>query len=236
MKLIAQENQDERQTLSMFYPSYSINLPSFDMKDRYGLTHTVGGGYTLMSKSRWLLNVEGNYLFGKNVKNSGNLFSAIATSEGYIINQSGTYSNIALSERGFTFWLKGGKLIPLGRPNQNSGLVLLTGIGMIQHKIRIDISQNDAPPLRGDYKKGYDHMCNGPALTEYIGYQYLHKAKRINFFAGLEFTFAMTQSRRAFYFTEMKRPDENRFDMLSGIKIGWVIPIYGKTGHDYYYY
>ena len=220
----------------MLYPTYSLSIPSFDMKDRYGISHAVGAGYTFVFKNKWLLNLEGNFLFGNNIKNAGDILSSITTRDGHIISQSGTYSQVALSERGYTFGLKTGKLITFGKPEQNSGLLLMTGAGMIQHKIRIDVSDNTAPQLRKDYKKGYDHMCNGPALTEFIGYQYLSEAKRINFFAGLEFTFAWTQSRRAYYFAEMMKPNESRFDMLTGLKIGWVIPIYGKSGHEYYYY
>ena len=232
----AQEKQEDRQNLSILYPSYSITFPYFDMRKRYGLSHTVGAGYSFMLKNRWILNVEGNFLFGKNIKISDSLFRFIDTSDGHIIDQSGSYAQISLSERGFTAWLKVGKLIPLGKPNQNSGILLMTGIGMMQHKIRIDVSQNSAPQLRRDYKKGYDHLCNGPAISEFIGYQYLNQVKKINFFVGMDFTFAWTQSRRAYYFSEMISPNENRFDMLSGIKLGWIIPINRKTGHEYYYY
>jgi len=212
----AQDKQDDRKTFSIFYPSYSINLPSFDMKKRFGLSHSIGAGYTLMFKNNWLVNVEGNFLFGKNIKHADSLFRFIVTRDGNIIDQSGNYTQVALSERGFTFWLKAGKLIPFGKPGQGSGLLLMTGAGMMQHKIRIDVSQNSAPQLRSSYKKGYDHMCNGPAITEFIGYQYLQPAKKINFFAGLEFTFAWTQSRRAYYFSEMIRPNERRLICFPG--------------------
>jgi len=232
----AQEKQDERKTLSIFYPSYSINLPSFDMNKRFGLSHSIGAGYTLMFKNNWLVNVEGNFLFGRNIKHADSLFRFLTTRDGNIIDQSGNYAQVALSERGFTFWLKAGKLIPIGKADKGSGLLLMTGAGIMQHKIRIDVSQNTAPQLRSAYKKGYDHLCNGPAITEFIGYQYFKPTKKINFFAGLDFTFAWTQSRRAYYFSEMIRPNEKRFDMLTGIKVGWIIHINRRNGREYYYY
>jgi hypothetical protein len=233
----AQETkEDNRQTFSMIYPSYSIGIPSFDMKDRFGLTQSIGGGYTFMFKNKWLLNADGNFLFGKNVKMADTLFKFIATSDGHIIDQSGTYAQVAVSERGYAFWVKTGKLVPFGKSNPNSGLLIMSGVGFLQHKMRIDVAQNTAMQLRTDYKKGYDHLCNGPALTEFIGYQYLDKAKKINFYAGLDLTLAWTQSRRAYYFMEKMKPDEKRFDMITGIKIGWLVPISRKTGKEYFYY
>jgi len=79
-------------------------------------------------------------------------------------------------------------------------------------------------------------MCNGPALNQYIGYQHIDPGKRLNFYAGFEFTEAFTRSRRAYYFSEKVKPDENRFDLLVGIRIGWLVPFYKKVGREYYYY
>jgi hypothetical protein len=222
--------------MSMFYPSYSFNLPWADLKDRFGYCHTIGGGYTYMTRNHWLITAEGNFIFGNQVKNRASLLDGILTNDGYVINQEGTYANLALTERGYSFWLKAGKLIPMGKVNDKTGMVLSAGAGMLQHKIRIDVSQNDTPQLRKDYRKGYDRLCNGPALTEYIGYQYLDANKKLNFFFGLELTQAFTESRRIYYFSENARPNEKRIDLLTGIKIGWIVPLYRKTGQEYYYY
>jgi len=32
------------------------------------------------------------------------------------------------------------------------------------------------------------------------------------------------------------RPNEKRFDLMAGIKIGWLVPLYRKTGREFYYY
>jgi hypothetical protein len=107
---------------------------------------------------------------------------------------------------------------------------------MLQHKIRIEVPTNSVPALKGDYLKGYDHLCSGPAISQFVGFQHLGNSRKINFFAGLEFTEAYTLSRRSYYFNEMKRPDEKRFDMMSSIKIGWYLPFYKKTREKFYYY
>ena len=153
--------------------------------------------------------VEGNFIFRDGVKNPASILSGISTSDGFIIDEAGVFANVMLLERGFSVMAKVGKLIPVAAPNPNSGLLFQFGGGMLQHKIRIQDPNNSAPQLKGDYKKGYDHLCNGPAISEFIGYQTPGNNRKINFFAGFEFTQAYTFSRRAYYFNEMKRPMKN---------------------------
>jgi len=141
-----------------------------------------------------------------------------------------------LLERGFSLWAKAGKLVPVVAPNPNSGLLFQFGGGMLQHKIRIQDPNNSAPQVKGEYKKGYDHMCNGPAISEFMGYQLLSNDRKINFFAGVEFVQAYTFSRRAYYFNEMIRPSEKRIDLLSTLKVGWYLPLYKKTKQKFFYY
>ena len=232
----AQVSTRDSLALSMFYPSYSINLPFADLKDRFGITHTAGAGYTFMGHNRWLFSAEGNFIFGPDVKNLASLLEGIMTGDGHVISEEGTFANLAITERGYSVLLKAGKLIPLSAANPNTGLVLMAGTGFLQHKIRIDVSQNNAPQLRKEYKKGYDKMCNGPVVSEFVGYQYLDPGKRINFYCGFEFLQAWTYSRRSYYFAEKMRPNEKRFDLMAGIKIGWLVPLYRKTGREFYYY
>lgn len=224
----------------LIYPTYSFGMPGADMAERFGFSHQVGAGYMYKAVNGWSLSVEGNVIFRDGVKNSRSILSGdslgILTNDGFVIDESGTFANVMLSERGYTLWLKVGKLLPVIGPNPNSGLLIQLGAGMLQHKIRIDVPGNTAPQLLGDYKKGYDLMCNGPAFSEFFGYQHLANNMKVNFFAGFEFVQAFTQSRRSYYFAQMKRPDEKRIDLLSSAKVGWYIPINRKTQKRYYYY
>jgi hypothetical protein len=194
----AQVNTKDSLKLHLFYPSYAIHLPLGDMKERFGLSHSIGFGYSYLSKSRWMLNAEGNFLFGPNIKDLPSVLGGITTTDGYVINSEGTFGNLAITERGYTFLVRTGKLYRLGHRNPNSGIIVLAGGGFMQHKIRIDVSKNDVPQLRGDYKQGYDRMCNGPALSEFVGYQHLDNDKRLNFFIGLEAIQAWTADRRPY--------------------------------------
>ncbi len=228
--------KDSSLNISMIYASYGYGMPGGDMAERFGFSHQIGVGFMHKMQNGWSISFEGNFIFRDGVKNQADLLSGILTSDGFLINESGVFANVMLSERGFTLWAKVGKVLPVIGPNPNSGLLLQYGGGMMQHKIRIDVSNNSAPQLKGDYSKGYDHLCNGPAITQFIGYQHLGNNRKLNFFAGIEFVQALTFSRRAYYFNEMIVPDEKRIDLLSSIKIGWHLPLYKKTKQSYYYY
>ncbi len=228
--------KDSALQVSIIYPTYAFSMPGGDMADRFGFSHQIGAGYMLKGKNGWSIAFEGNFIFRDGIKNAGSILSGIMTSDGFIIDGGGVFANVMLLERGFTLWAKVGKLFPVAGPNPNSGILLQLGGGMLQHKIRIEVPGNSAPQLKGDYKKGYDHLCSGPAVSQFIGYQYLGNTRKVNFFAGLEFTEAYTLSRRSYYFNDMMRPDEKRFDLLGSIKIGWYLPLYKKTSQKFYYY
>jgi len=228
--------RDSSLQISILYPSYSLCIPAADMADRFAMSNSIGFGYMLKGEKGWSIAFEGNYIFRDGIKDPASILSGIMTSDGFIIDEGGVFANVMLLERGFTIMAKVGKLFPVIGPNPNSGVLVQFGGGMLQHKIRIEVPTNSAPQLKGDYKKGYDHLCNGPAISQFMGYQHLGNTRKINFFAGLEFTEALTFSRRAYYFNDMKKPDEKRFDMLGGIKIGWYFPLYKKTKQKFYYY
>lgn len=228
--------KDSALNISMFYPVYGFSMPGGDMADRFGFSHQIGAGYMYKGENNWSFAVEGALIFRDGVKNPAGVLSGIITEDGFIIDKTGVFANVMLFERGFSLWTKVGKLFPVIGPNPNSGLLVQIGAGMLQHKIRIEVPGNSAPQLYGDYKKGYDRLCNGPAISQFIGFQHLGNSRKINFFAGLEFVQAFTFSRRSYYFNDMIRPNEKRLDLLNSIKIGWYLPLYKKTPQKFYYY
>jgi len=233
----AQANvKDSALSINMFYATYGFGMPGGDLDERFGFSNQIGFGYMYKAKNGWNISLEGDFIFRDGVKNTQSILSNIATSDGFIIDEAGVFANVMLLERGYTIWAKVGKLFPFAGSNPNSGLLVQLGGGMLQHKIKIQDPNNSAPQLKGDYKKGYDHMCNGPALSQYIGYQYLGNLRKLNFFAGVELVQAFTSARRSYYFNEMVRPDEKRIDLLNSLKVGWYIPLYKKTRQKYYYY
>ena len=77
-------------------------------------------------------------------------------------------------------------------PNSNSGILLMGGAGILQHKIRYEIPDNNAPQLSSEHKKGYDRLSNGPSISQFIGYVHFGNNRTINFHIGAEFTGSRT--------------------------------------------
>ncbi len=228
--------KDSSLNIHLLHVSYGFGMPSADLAQRFGFSNQIGAGYSYKFKSGWIVSAEGNFIFRDGIKNPYSILSGISTHDGYIINNAGVFANVMLLQRGFTLWVKTGKIWPVVGPNPNSGIMFQVGAGMMQHKIRIEIPDNSVVQLAGDYKKGYDHLCNGPAIIQFIGYHHLSNNKKINYYAGAEFIQAFTSSRRLYYFNEMAFANEKRIDILSSLKVGWYIPLYKKTRDRYYYY
>jgi len=222
---------------SLIAASYSYQIPSGNLADRFGNNSNIGLQFLIKTKKNLLYGMDGSFLFGNKIKEK-NLFKNIATKpnvdSSFIISQSGEPAEIRLFERGWMGSLKFGKLFPYFNPNDNSGFVIFASVGLLQHKIRIENPNNNTPQILKEYKKGYDRLTNGIGVSEFVGYVYLSNSRLINFFGGFEFTQAFTQSRR-FDFDKMKKDDTKRKDYLSGIRIGWILPLYKKMPKEFYY-
>ena len=204
------------------------------MANRFGDDYNVGGTFQWKTKKNWLFGVDGNFFFSDHVKEI-NILDKISTSQGFVIGADGYYADVFLYERGFNICGKAGKIFPVIGPNPNSGLLTTLGVGLLQHKIRIEDKGNQAPQLSDEYKKGYDRLTNGLSLTEFNGYINFGSRRLVNFMAGIELTQAFTKSRRNFDFDTMMRDDKSRLDLLFGLRVAWIIPLYKRTPHEYYF-
>ncbi len=216
--------------------SYAYQIPGEDMSTRFGSNFNLGlNTEYITTKSNFIFGLEGQFLFGNNVKTD--VLASLRTPEGSIIADDRTIANILLRQRGFYFGGLVGKIFSLSPSNPRSGIRITLGAGLLQHKIRIqDDPSRDVSPLADEYKKGYDRLTNGLALTQFIGYQLLSRNRRVNFYIGLELTEGFTQSRRDFNFDTRDVNTETRFDLLYGIRAGWVVPFYFGDGSDEIYY
>ena len=214
---------------------YSLQFPLGNLGERFGLNSNLGMGITVKTKRNFLTGAEGNFLFGEKVKEN-DVLSNISTPGGSLIGLDGGFANYSFSLKGYM--LKGyfGKIIALKKPNVNSGLTITFGVGFLQHRIKIDADEDNLPQLDERYKKGYDRLTNGFYLSQFIGYTYLDVRKRINLYAGLEFNEAFTKNRRSWNYNMNAKDDVRRNDILIGIKIGWILPIYFMPTDKYYYY
>lgn len=224
-------------SIPMFYVTYAYQFPGGDMADRFGNNSSIGGGFQWKTGKNWIVGSEFLFLFGNKVKIEDDIMYNLKTDNGYIISMSGNFTNYAIFERGYYISGRLGKLIPVISPNQNSGIVIMGSLGYFQHKVRIEVEKNTAPQLNGDYKKGYDRLAGGFAISQFIGYMHIGDSRLLNFFGGVEIQEAWTKPKRDVNFDTTK-PDliTNRFDLLIGLKVGWVIPIFQRMPQEYYYY
>lgn len=225
--------KDSTISISLVDVGYSFQVPGGDMAKRYGPNSMLGISFGYKTNKNWLWSISGNFLFGSRIKEDS-LFSALTTSQGFMLTNVGTYAEVYLYERGYTAGASLGKLIPWG-PNRNSGIFISAGAGFINHKIRIEVANNNVYALTDEYKKGYDRKTNGLYITEFIGYRYMGNKKLLNFFAGFEFYQGFTQGRRPYNFDQMAPDNNKRLDLLYGLRIGWTLPLYRRDPGTYFY-
>lgn len=228
---------DSSARVPMFSAFYGYQFPAGDMAERFGSNSIIGGDFKLKTKSNWVFGAGFSYLFSQNIDNRDEMLSRVKTSAGEIINNEGAYASWQIFERGFYVTANFGKLIPVLNPNPNSGILLMGGLGYMQHKISIDVEYNAAPQLEGDYQKGYDKLTGGPVTRQFIGYLYMGDSRVINFYAGFELVQGWTWALRDYDFNEMQyTSDAMRKDLLFGIKVGWFIPVNRRAPDKFYYY
>ncbi len=235
--LFAQVNiRDSSIFTPLIYFSYGYQFPGGDLAKQFGDNSSIGGGCMFKTKHNWLIGAEANYMFGQKVKNSDSLLKGISTKDGFVIDANGYMADLVFYERGFNIFAKFGKVIPLLSPNPNSGFTLVAGAGYIQDKIRIHNIGNTAPQLLGDYKKGYDRLNGGVAVTGSIGYMYLSNTRLLNFSVSFEFMQAWTKSYRDFDF-DTGKPDTRKLNsQFYTVRVFWMIPLYRRAPKEFYVY
>lgn len=223
--------------IPMFYVSFAYQTPGGDMSDRFGSNSNIGGGFQWKTNSNWVFGGEFNYVFGKTIKIEDELMSNLRIGTGQIIDQAGNFGIVNNYERGYFILLKAGKLIPIISPNPNSGILLMGGVGYMQHKIRIEVTDNNIPQLTDDYKKGYDRLTGGICLSQFVGYIFFSNSRLTNFYGGIEVTEAFTKPLRDVNF-DTRKPDDvsNRLDLFFGVRVGWILPLFKRMPENVYYY
>jgi hypothetical protein len=215
--------------------SYAGQLPGGDLSARFGYNSNLALNFTVKTKTNWIYSVDFAYIFGNQIRES--MLDSITTKvDHHVIDINGELADVRFYERGFSSTVWVGKLIPVFHSNPNSGLIINLGAGFMEHHIKIEDIANRSPQLAGNLKKGYDKLTNGPSVSEYIGYMFLSNNRYINFNVGFDFMQGFTQDRRDWDYQLMKKDDKQRVDMLSGIRVGWILPLYKRVLKDRYYY
>jgi hypothetical protein len=229
----AQDLKKESIKAPIFSVSYAGQMPLGTLANRFGLNSSIGFSGGLKTKTNFLFELEGTFMFSQNVHED--VLKPLKNSDGFVVNISGQYSAILVQERGFTETISVGKILPIIGPNPNSGLLIKLGIGTIHHKIRIDNQNNLVPELNKNKLPYYDRLTFGFLIKQYIGYYHLSSKRLQNFNFGFEFYQGITRGMRDYQIDLMGPYRDYRLDVLIGARLGWLIPIYRKTNKDFYF-
>ena len=215
------------------------HLPGADLADRFGNNFSAGAGVLGKLRNSIFFGLSATFLTGGKVKED-TILNGISTADGRLIGSQGVQADISLQERGFNIQMHAGKLFPWIGPNPNSGVLFLAGVGILQHKIRIEYLQNEAnnivPALEGDYRKGYDRLSNGVSISEFVAYLNSSNNKLVNFYVGFEAIQAFTQNRRDWNLDAGAKDAQPRLDLMFGLKFGWYFPIYRQHKGKVFYF
>jgi hypothetical protein len=231
----AQSVPDSSINLNMFSFHASGFVPGGDIARRYGLNMGVGGSYWFKTRSNWMLSADFSYFSGNKFKEDS-ILRGVQDEFGYFINSYGEQREVTYYERGYYAGLRGGKLFPVIGPNKNSGIMVTGSVGFLEYKTFFRQEENNIPVITDDYAKMFDYLTNGLALNQFIGYLHLDDKQPLNFYAGFEFYQAWTRCRRDFLYNLQGPENKNRFDMLFGIRVGWIFPVNKKATGTYYYF
>jgi hypothetical protein len=227
----------EPNTAVLFVPNYNAQFPFGNMRDRFGFNSLVSMQLAYKMKKNWIIGAEGGFLFGNKVRENYILDNISNYYRQFINADDGTLINVKLQERGYAIKLTVGKVVPISEKYPDAGLLFITGFGILQHKIAIDVRENVLPQLNKTYRKGYDRMSNGPVISQFIGGIFMERKKFISLYGGVQFDVAFTQNRRPYDFYTKAKDTQKRVDLFLGIKLGWIIPVFLQASDkvEYYY-
>lgn len=211
-----------------------LGLPIADFGDRFGWYGQAGGALYHKSAENWLIGLEANVLYGSQVNEP--VGQNLVNSAGFISSSIGEPALIDPQLRGFTVSARAGKIIEVSKKNRNSGLLLMGGVGFLQHRVRFEGAGSNAPQLDGAYLKGYDRLTNGVLLQQTIAFFFLNNNRLGSFQFGIDFGQGLTHNRRTFNFDTMLPENDLRLDFSIGLRLGILIPVYVSDKDEYYYY
>lgn len=216
--------------------NFMYQLPIGALNDLYTGYFSIGTGFNYKTASHWTFDVNFNYGFGSNVKDS-TILGNLLTSKGDLIDGNGLKATLYMEGR---YWRVGagiGRIIPVSKRYLNSGIWVHLGAGFIQHKIHYTDVDNQIPQIKDDYRKGYDKRSSGVCLSQFIGYVHIGKSRVASFYGGVEFYEMWTRPDRNYDFNLGPTAEiGNKFSGLISFKFGWIVPLYTEKHQMTYYY
>lgn len=232
-ELKAQDMHDTTLSFPFFGFQGGLFVPGADLAKSYGANYSIGACYWRKTKYDVIFGIEYNYIFGDQVRI--NPLDSVSTTNGFVINSVGQFTNVQVYERGHFAMLKLGKIFPGMGPNPSSGLFIKGGAGFWLTQIYYYWNGTVPPQFTGDYIKGYDRLSYGPAFSEDFGYIHFSNNHRLNFSLELELGEGFLKDVRAYSYDTRTTDHSTQFDMSIGLKAAWYFPIYKHAKEQYYY-
>lgn len=232
ISLVSKAQLDSAASLPLVGVHFGGQLPFSDMGTRFGPNLDAGGMFAYKTKRNWIFGAEGTYGFGRNVKED--VLKNLKTTDGFVIDNEGYPADLRISERVVGVHVFGGKIFHLTASNINSGIVATFGAGYMQHKINLYDAQQRIAAVHGDLKYGYDRLSNGVSVSQFIGYLNLSNNRLLNYYFGFTFYEAYTKSIRKLNYDTGLPDKKSRIDILSGFRVGWILPLYKRTPNNFY--
>ncbi len=226
--------RDSSESIPFIRFQYSYLFPSGNYEETFQQANTVGGAFGLKTSSNFEFEIEGNFMFGSKVNQSG-LLLGIANERGDITDSQGELVRISYDLRGFSLFATVGRIIPLKITNRNSGILTQVGVGYLQHRIFIDYRDGDVFQLSEEMLKGYDRLHSGLSLKQFVGYQHFGIKNMYNFYIGIELQQGFTKNRREYNYDTQSFDLDRKLDFLYGFRAGWSIPIRERASEEFYY-
>lgn len=218
----------------VFAVNASLDFPGADMAKRFGTSYRIGPSVMYKTLSNYMFGLKFDFILGGKV-NQDSLLYGVHDAYGSFINTNGQRVGVGIFERGYAVGLQGGKIFPIKPTNPNNGILAMTGLGFVQHRIDIQDKDKLIPQVRGDYEKGYDRLTNGWYLEQFVGFNMFDKGGLLNFHIGLDIMAAFTAGRRDYLYDVRRTDTDGRVDLLFGLRGGIYVPIFKKKSEELFF-
>jgi hypothetical protein len=214
----------------------SFDLPAGDMAKRFGASYRIGPALLYKTEKNWVFGAKFDFITGNKITEDSlmiNIKDKYASNRVFeFINNDGERIGVPIYERGYAVGVHVGKIFPLDPYSPDNGILIMTTVGFMQHRINIYDKDKSVQQIRGQYLKGYDRLTNGAFVEQYAGYTYFAKNGLLNFTLGIDALFGFTQGRRDYLYDVMRPDNQRRFDMLWGLRGGWFVPMFRRKSED----
>jgi hypothetical protein len=216
--------------------NYGVEFPAADFAERFGNSNSIGIGLERASiKQKVFAGIDGRYFFGNTVKED--VLTNLRSGDGNIIGIDQQLGDVHLKQRGFYVGGHIGKIFSTGKHDFTlTGIRTQVGLGLLQHKIRVQDNFKTIAALNKKYLPGYDRLTNGAALQIGLGYQYDHPVNNWHIRIMGDMIAAKTKSRRDFDYATGGPMDDNRTDIMFGLNLSYIVTISRSNKEEFIYY